>query len=419
VIRAFKQRDLSGKPLLAIALLLFLAGVLNDPPWKGYGPGQHVVYLSEAERVAGSLYHSGAFANPFGAMATGPTAHVAPVFPFLQSLLLRLCGEGAGGWLALRTVSVVALSLQFALLPYCARLFGYGSWVGVLASVLGLIAKPGKEEHWEAHLAGLVALLLTASCCLWMERGRGWWIGLCTGVIAGVAILLQPVIVVVYAGWLLCEISKKNTWPLWVAPLILCTPWMIRNEAVLGFVGIRDNLGTELYVSFNDCAPYGVRESEKLSCFERLHPNTNVDEARAVRAMGEHLYNESRFRTAIGWIAGRPARALVLVGQRIWFFWFPSDDGWNGYLTQRKRMLFSHLLTVASILGLILSVKQRVRYVVTLGLWLLLYPAIYYVIQFEVRYRYPILWATWLMAAYAAVRLSRSAETIKWGETRI
>ena len=402
-MRAFKQRDLSGKRLLWIALLLFLAGVLNDPPWKWYSSAQHVAYVGEAEKVAGSLYHGRGFSDPFGVMDTGPTAHVAPAYPFLQSLLLRGWGDHAAGWLALRILPTVALSLQFALLPYCARLFGYSAWIGVLASIFGLIVKPGKEEHWEAHLAGLAALLLTAGACRWMER-PGVWIGLVTGVTAGLAILMQPVIALVYVAWLLYIGRRGGLW-LWAIPLLLCTPWMIRNKTVLGFTGIRDNLGTELHVSFNDCAPYGVRESEKQFCYEPLHPNTSLEEAKAVRAMGEYEYNQNRLRQAILWIAGHPARAAILAGERIWFFWFPSDAGWSGYLGQRKRTLAGHFLTAASILGLLLSVRRRIRGAFPLALWVILYPVIYYLVKFEVRYRYPILWVTWLTGAYAVAYL--------------
>jgi hypothetical protein len=406
-----------------IALLLFLAGVLNDPPWKWYSPSARVVYLSEADKVARSLYHSGAFANPFGAMPTGPTAHVAPAYPFLQSLLLRLWGEGGAGWLALRVLPTVALSLQFALLPYAARIFGYPAWVGVLASVFGLISKPAKEEHWEAHLAGLAILLLAVSMRRWIE-----WpdlrLGLTTGVIAGFAILLQPVIALIYLVWLAhvartAGLLNKKVWALWLAPLLLCSPWMIRNQRVLGFAGIRDNLGIELFVSFNDCAPFGVRESEEQNCFMGLHPNTILEEATKVREMGEYRYNQNRFRTAVSWMADHPARAAALVGERLWFFWFPSDDGWTAYAVQRKRMLAAHAITVLSMLGLFLSLKDRVRGASLLTLWAVLYPAAYYVVQFEVRYRYPILWITWLTAAYAVFWVWRPKGIDKMGRTAV
>ena len=39
---------------------------------------------------------------------------------------------------------------------------------------------------------------------------------------------------------------------------------------------------------------------------------------------------------------------------------------------------------------------------------LLLYPLVHYVVQFDARYRYPIFWATILLAAYAV------CETANW-----
>src|SRR5579863_10095465 len=112
-MEALKQRDPGGRWLPAIALLLFCAGVLADPPWKRYGPAQHVQLEGEALHVAVSLWHSGRFADPYETMPTGATAHVAPVYPFLQSVILRLFGDGPEGWLALRWLATIAMSLEF------------------------------------------------------------------------------------------------------------------------------------------------------------------------------------------------------------------------------------------------------------------------------------------------------------------
>jgi hypothetical protein len=166
-----------------------------------------------------------------------------------------------------------------------------------------------------------------------------------------------------------------------------------------GPVLIRDDLGIELYVSYNDCAPYGIRESERISCFPSLHPNTSLEQATAVRQLGEYRYNQDRLRTALGWIAAHPGRAAQLVGERFWFFWFPSDRGWRGYFEQRKRMLFLHITTLASFAGLFLGLRQRQNATMLLALWLAIFPIIYYVVQFEERYRYPILWITLLESA--------------------
>ena len=53
-----------------------------------------VPFGGEAVRVARSLATSGTFADPFASMKTGPTAHVAPVYPFLYALFLEVLGTG-------------------------------------------------------------------------------------------------------------------------------------------------------------------------------------------------------------------------------------------------------------------------------------------------------------------------------------
>ena len=391
--------------------------MLNDPPWKGYNRSRHVELNAEPVRIASSILHSGEFANPFATMPTGPTAHAAPGLPFLQFAILRLFGDGSAGWLGLRFLPSLALSLQFALLPWLAREMGFTWWTGVLASVFGLAAKAGLEERWEAHIAGLLSLLLTASACRWqVGRRSGTW-AIVTGAIAALAIYVQPVMGATYGVWVLWSARplgflSRRVLPLWLIPLALAVPWIARGYAVLGgLFPLRDNLGIEMYVSFNDCAPYSFRANMRNSCIERFHPNSSVDEALAIRTMGEYRYNQDRLQKALSWISGHPGQATGLVLRRIWFFWFPSDDGWQGYLEQRVRMLALDVLTLLSFAGLYLYLKRGLKRGPVGGpfilLWIALYPLIYYAIQFEFRYRYPILWTTWLLAAWAIVELIR------------
>jgi hypothetical protein len=381
---------------------------LNDPPWKWYSPSQQVQALGEPAHVVASLLYEGAFANPFGVLPTGPTAHVAPVFPFLQFLLIKIFGSGAAGWLALRCVPTLALGVQIASLPYFGRFLGYSAWTGVLASVFGLIVKPAKEELWEAHLAGVLCLLLTVLFCRWISGPRTLGLAFAIGILAGFAFQAQPVFFLVYVAWFVwavysCAIPKQFILVLGLCPIALCAPWAVRNFMVLdGAFGIRDNLGIELYVSYNDCAPYGVRESERRFCSPSLHPNASAAEAGEVRRLGEYPYNRDRFHRAGAWIIAHPSRTASLILQRIWFFWFPSDSGWGGYLSQRKRVLASHAMTLASLAGFVLWFRRSPRTLGVMALWLSVFPLIYYVLQFESRYRYPILWITWVLAAYFA-----------------
>jgi hypothetical protein len=397
--------------LLLLSTLLLAAGLINDAPWKGYRKNEHVSFISEPVRIADSLRRDRTFANPFGALRTGPTAHSAPGFPALLFVVLKVFGDQSGGWLAMRLLAALALSAQIALLPWAAIKLGYSLQTGVLAAIFGLITKPGLEERWEAHIAGLLGLLLTVCICRW-GGSRTARISLLVGVIAGIAFLFHPVMLGVYVAWLLVSAKSARFLALWLVPVLLCGPWIVRNEVRLGgLFWMRDDLGMELSISFNDCTPYGFDQSLARFCVQKLHPNSSAEEAAAILSLGESTYNADRLRAALRWIGGHPLRASTLVAQRFWFFWFPSEDGWKGYVQQRGRALLLHLLTIASIAGLWFSWRQRTESALLLTLWLAIFPLIYCAVLFETRYRYPILWITWLEAAFffkvAGARLGR------------
>jgi hypothetical protein len=394
--------------LKAVSVILFVLAFLEYRPWRGYSPERHVELATEPIRIADSLLRESSFANPFGAARTGVTAHAAPGLPFLQFLLLKLFSEGAVGWLAVRTLPVLALGLQFSILPWAASLMGLSPWAGVLTAAFGLLNRPGSEWQWEAHLAALFCLLLIASSCRFAAQQNTAW-AIANGIVAGIAFLFQPVFVLPYlflsSIQLIRQGPKTNVLLLFTIPFLICAPWCLRNYRSLGTLGIRDNLGLELYVSFNDCAPYGFQQNLTRLCQGALHPNSSIQEAEAVRTLGESRYNRDRLRTAIRWIYQHPAAAASLVLQRFWFFWFPSSGGLAGYRSQRAGELVLHLLTLASAWGLTLAWKRRLPCTESILVWLLLFPPIYYLVEFDPRYRYPILWMTGLFAAHAFTTL--------------
>ncbi|HXP88273.1 MAG TPA: hypothetical protein VN841_26315 [Bryobacteraceae bacterium] len=398
-------KHLAGARLWVVSLLLLAACFSNYRPWTQPTALQGVPIVSEAVRVADNLYRSGEFANPFGTLPTGYTALVPPGYPILVSGLFKLFGEGRGGWIVLSCLPVLALGLQMALLPWFSRILGYNPWTGVLAALFALLTKPLSYEQWEAHEAGLLTLVLAAAVCYWSKHsytaGAAWM----TGGLAGLTICFQPVIAPVYLGWMVLTAGRailrnRRTIPLWAVPVLLCAPWMVRNELRLGTMWIRDGLGIELNVSFNDCAPFGFEQSQRQACFGRFHPNQNLEEALAVRRLGEAAYNRERMRNAFEWIVAHPGRAARLVAGRTWLFWFPSIDRWPEYLRNRQQSLIFWALTLATLGGVRLSLKHRTPGALVVGTLLALFPLVYYIVQFDPRYRYPILWVTWLEAAY-------------------
>ena len=362
--------------LLAAALFVFT--FLEYRPWKGYDTNPHVDLGTEPIRIAYSLLHDGEFANPFGARATGPTAHIAPGFPFVQMLVLKAFGEARHAWLALQILPVLVLAIELAILPYMARTMGFSPWTGALGAAFGLITKPGSEPQWEAQLAGLFVCLLLLSACHFVNR-EGRWGVIATGAVASITFYFQPVCVVPYLAWVITVPRRnglrKNVLLLVLIPLGLCAPWCIRNYLDLGTFGMRDNFGIEMYVSFNDCAPYSFQESLQRLCISSLHPNSSRDEAAQLATLGEYQYNRVRLQEALSWISRHPARAMALITERAWFFWFPSATGLAGYQHQRWRTVFLHLLTLLSFTGFFFDCKTQRSGL--LALWLGFFPIIY------------------------------------------
>ena len=56
-------------------------------------------------------------------------------------------------------------------------------------------------------------------------------------------------------------------------------------------------------------------------------------------------------------------------------------------------------MTFLSVIGLGMMAYRNPENATILAIWLCLYPIIYYLVQFEDRYRYPIMWVTFLLGA--------------------
>ncbi len=74
---------------------------------------------SEAIQIAKSLATTGNYSDAYGT-GVGPTAHCAPLYPLLLSVVFRLLGTGAKGAIAVSMSASVAAALAFAFLPAVA-----------------------------------------------------------------------------------------------------------------------------------------------------------------------------------------------------------------------------------------------------------------------------------------------------------
>ncbi len=215
----------------------------------------------------------------------------------------------------------------------------------------------------------------------------------------------MPLLVLLaWLAWIFAAtaLPRAQKLTLLIVPFLIISPWLVRNYRTFGhFIFMRDNLGLELAVSNNSCANFNFKANELLRCFEANHPNQGISEAERVLRLGEYEYNRVRMREAIEWIQHNPNRFFGLTVQRTVAFWFPSPNGNPFEATATPRgILLGWFMVMLSLPGLWLMWKNNREATAIVLLWLLLFPPIYYVIQFDIRYRDPILWATFLPAGF-------------------
>jgi len=402
-------------------ILLFFAALSRY--WVGYVPTDSVIREPESFRLAHSLYETDKFANPFAALDTGPSAHLSPVFPSFVALTMKVFGDGSTGIFAIRLVTELTLAFQLALYPVFSRVLGMGEMNGIIAASIWIVAKPRiVYNHEELY----VAILLAVACCGYRRyldeeaqgRRRLAWL---MGGLLGCLILTSQTVAPIYGTWLAWELwrhkygfFKESFLPLVLLPLLIIAPWTIRNYLVFrSFIPIRDNFGLELSVSNNDCARFGITANERSGCFEKVHPNRNAGEARKVRELGEANYNRWRLREGLDWVSLHPTRFLKLSAMRFVAFWMPTETFDIHYASGRHlERVDIYLVTLSSVLGIASLWKRDRKSALLLISCLTVFPLVYYIIQFEYRYRYPILWITFLVGALPLTAFARQVSEI-------
>jgi hypothetical protein len=366
---------------------------------------------SEAVLVARSLAANGTFADPFATMKTGGTAHVAPVYPFLYSLILRIFGTGHTALQVAWACNVFCFALQMGLLPLLSSRLRLGILPGVVAAFLGTFSLHAPiDTRWESFLAGLLLLL----AFLATERSlviASPSTALTAGALWGISILTNPVLILLLVVWPVFWICAQHARDrakcvrrsIIIAglALLIVSPWIVRNYNRFGtFIFVRDCLGLQLQNANTSCAAPTLREQIQSGCLARSGPNANAAVAAELAAAGEVQFNRTKLHEALNWMSANRKTFLILTLKRLRLFWFPNlDDLWQTALVWA--------ITLLSFAGVWLMIRMNSGgYVISIT-WLV-FPLLYYVSPFEARYRYPIFWTSLLPAGYALVRIWQS-----------
>jgi hypothetical protein len=373
--------------------------------------------FTELERVAKSLATTGVLANPFS-QPTGPTAHVAPGYPLLLSVVYQIFGTGSQGEFAERVLCAAASSLQYALLPGMAIAVGLPVRVGIAAGLVAALAPyKGYAEitgNWEVVYGALcVMLLFRLMLAAWTSRTQDMRLAGIRGIAWGISLLISPVLAPFCVGAMLVELwlFRDEGWRVWRSLAVMATcvvlllaPWAIRNQQALGsMVWTRSNFGLEFSLSNNDQAGPLMEDNVRSGLLSRDHPYASPGPLKHFQDVGEVAFNRERMQAAVEWVGTHPKRFAKLTAGRAWRFWLASTHRtWTNRITS--------FLSLAGLLGFGVAVRRgalgKPATALFATLWIL-YPATYYLIQIDRRYRYPMEWTFLLPAMYLALLLAQ------------
>jgi len=386
--------------ILTASVVVRWAQILASPPRLGRE-------LNELEQVAQSVALLGSFGNPY-LHPSGPTAHVSPGVPLLLGMVYAIFGVGWQGELVKRFLAALACSIQYALLPRVAVALRLPRLTGAIAGLLAaLIPYKGFVETtaspWEQpYVALALVLLFLHTLSAWSHREFSTGSAVTRGFLWGLATLISPIIGLVFAAVILYEalaVGRRAGLAALMAFAAIQAPWVVRNWIQLhGLVLSRSNFGIEFRMS-NAPESFALMEDNvSHGLLDRYHPAHSEAQWELVRAIGEVAYNRDEMRLAEQEIRRDPGHFVRLTLERVWRFWLEPSH-------RLKATLVTTCVTLLGFAGL--WIVPRGPAVKLVWLILLSYPLVYYFVEVDRRYRYPIEWIFISPAVHAVAMICR------------
>ena len=359
-----------------------------------------VPFQTETGHIAYSIASGKGFSSPFQ-RDTGPTAWLAPVYPYLLAGIFKMFGI----YSLHSFFAALALNILFSA-GACVPIFYAGKRIaglGVASAAAWLWALfPNAiiipfEWIWDTSLSALLMATL-----LWValelgesRRVRDWCL---YGLLWGFALLTNPAgallfpLLLAWAGYRTRD-QVGGAWlmrPALAAALALlcCLPWTIRNYVQFHkLIPLRSNFAFELYIGNN----------ENYDDQHRFRPGAITQDREIVRYlhMGETSFMEEEKRKAVAFMSEHPRIELWLISQRFVDFWTGTATPLAAFrqadsLWLRLILLCNDVAPLCAFLGIVVLLVTKNTYALPLVAIPIIFPLLYYVTHTSLRYRHPI-----------------------------
>jgi 4-amino-4-deoxy-L-arabinose transferase-like glycosyltransferase len=348
---------------------------------------------AEVCRIATHIAAGEGFRSPFHGGDTGPSAWVAPVYPYLVAAVFRLFGNYTA------TSALILLGLQcmmgagtgVAISEIGMRSLGerVGTWAAWIWTVSPIFFRWPASWIWDFAAS---ALLLTLTFVMTFAAGetarRGKWLAL--GAIWGLIALTNPALLTLlpfsflHAAW-----SNRKAGRPWIRAsiyalatfVVIISPWLVRNYVVFGRpVFLRDNYWFEFSL--------GNYHNSNGMGYSGKHPDNNPAIYNQVAKMGELGFIAYHKKEALEFVRQYPREFVELTLHRAWWFW----DG--TFLTYQGNEWWSPWefwpLSAIGWLGLLFVFTRRPPGWLLYAAALVVYPVPYYFAYPQAKYRHAI-----------------------------
>ena len=363
----------------------------------------------EAGRIARSIALGQGFSSPFQP-GTGPTAWLAPIYPYLLAGVFKVFGiyTTTSGSAILSINSVFSALTIFPVFYVARRTFGPRAavWSAWLAAMLPYAWYWAIKWAWETSLATLllacVFLLALRMAgiewrgkqnveCVPNSRLKAWlFFGLLWGTIA----LTNPSLLLwlPFCGfWLLIRQMRaedstralRHALGSGLLFIAILSPWIARNYFVFHrFIPVRSDFGAELHM--------GNAEGAVGLWRAWMHPSVNAIEFQKYKQLGELEYVKMNQLKALEFIRSHPGTFVTLCLRRAVYYWYGTlRDSGNVVLSEGRNLGYL-LSSVLAFGGLWAMWRNRNPATFLYGSLLFAVPLIYYVTFAYPRYRAPI-----------------------------
>jgi 4-amino-4-deoxy-L-arabinose transferase-like glycosyltransferase len=392
--------DLPAEPTSnrKLQILLFICGFIlrfGFVLWKKTyvrAPGSILPFGAEICSIADHIVRGQGFSSPFYG-DTGPTAWIAPVYPYLCALVFRIFGifSVASALVLLCIQCLIAAATGVTIEALGRRTLG--SQVGFCAAWIWALSpiffRWPVSWIWDFTAT---AFLLSAAFILTLDLAekntRKLWLGL--GALWALIALTNPALLSLmpFTFLYVVYVNHRSFRPWFVSLTLsavlftaLVSPWLIRNKLVFGRpVFFRSNFWFEFHLG-NYHYSNGLGYSGK-------HPTVNAAEFKKYATLGEMGYLDYWKQDSLRFVREYPAEFRSLTLHRALWFWdgtplsYQSREWWQPWEFWP--------LSLGGWLGLLFLLTRRPRGWLLLAAALLVYPLPYYFVYPVAKYRHAI-----------------------------